>query len=245
MMKKLALTLVFGILGVGVYGQTIKTLGYNSTNGQIVANTGTNVLTFTNISVAFSAGDISIQSPNILWGGVASINLEEKYLSFDGQEKLRWREEDVQISVPLTFSGTNTASATRTNLGLGATWLTNTNAANFRTAIGLGTTDNVTFGTILSGAANASFSQSPNGGVALGWQGTATRVTIDSSFSLNTAGLAFSFGTNNSTGAAITRTNLGLGNGITTNRTFVAYDGTNYTTNSVTISNGIITGWTQ
>lgn len=32
---------------------------------------------------------------------------------------------------------------------------------------------------------------------------------------------------------------------ISTNRTFVSYDGTNYVTNSVTISNGIITGWTQ
>jgi hypothetical protein len=133
MKKKLALIILFGILGVGVYGQTIKSLGFNTTNGQVVANTGTNALTFTNTSVAF--GDISIQSPNILWGGAASINLEEKYLSFEGQEKLRWQEEDVQISVPLTFSGTNTASATRTNLGLGWSALTNTNAANFRTAI--------------------------------------------------------------------------------------------------------------
>jgi hypothetical protein len=45
--------------------------------------------------------------------------------------------------------------------------------------------------------------------------------------------------------AAATRTNLALGGGITTNRTFVSYNGTNYTTNSVTISNGVITGWTQ
>jgi hypothetical protein len=48
MMKKLLLTLVFGILGGGVYGQTIKSLGFNTTNGQVIANTGTNVLTFTN-----------------------------------------------------------------------------------------------------------------------------------------------------------------------------------------------------
>jgi hypothetical protein len=33
--------------------------------------------------------------------------------------------------------------------------------------------------------------------------------------------------------------------GITTNVSFVSYNGTNYTTNSVTISNGIITGWSQ
>ncbi len=41
------------------------------------------------------------------------------------------------------------------------------------------------------------------------------------------------------------RSAIGLGSGITTNRTFISYDGTNYTTNSVSISNGIITGWTQ
>jgi hypothetical protein len=46
----------------------------------------------------------------------------------------------------------------------------------------------------------------------------------------------------NTTNAATTRTNLGLGSGITTNVTFVDAS-TN--TNSVTISNGIITGWTQ
>jgi hypothetical protein len=50
---------------------------------------------------------------------------------------------------------------------------------------------------------------------------------------------------NATSNAATTRTNLGLGGGITTNRTFVSYNGTNYTTNTVTISNGIITGWTQ
>jgi hypothetical protein len=42
------------------------------------------------------------------------------------------------------FFGT-AAATTRTNLGLGATWLTNTNVTNFRTAIGLGTTNTVQF----------------------------------------------------------------------------------------------------
>ena len=45
--------------------------------------------------------------------------------------------------------------------------------------------------------------------------------------------------------SAQTRTNLGLGGGITATNSFVSYNGTNYTTNTVTISNGIITGWTQ
>lgn len=50
---------------------------------------------------------------------------------------------------------------------------------------------------------------------------------------------------NATSNAATTRTNLGLGGGITATNTFVSYNGTNYTTNTVTISNGIITGWTQ
>jgi len=41
------------------------------------------------------------------------------------------------------------------------------------------------------------------------------------------------------------REEMGLGGGLSTNRVFVSYNGTNYTTNTVTISNGIITGWTQ
>ena len=52
-------------------------------------------------------------------------------------------------------------------------------------------------------------------------------------------------GTNATANVATTRTNLGLGGGITATNTFVSYNGTNYTTNTVTISNGIITGWTQ
>ena len=74
--------------------QTIKSLGFNTTNGNIVY-TGTNALTFTNA------------------------------LSF----------------------GTNVAT-TRTNLSLGATWLTNANVTNFRSAIGLGILDSVQFSNV-------------------------------------------------------------------------------------------------
>ena len=54
---------------------------------------------------------------------------------------------------PIQFSGTNTSNniaATRTNLGLGLPALTNTDVTNFRTAIGLGTTNNVAFSNIAS-----------------------------------------------------------------------------------------------
>lgn len=52
---------------------------------------------------------------------------------------------------PVYFAGTNAlghAAESRTNLGLGATWLTNTNVTNFRTAIELGATNNVTFSNV-------------------------------------------------------------------------------------------------
>lgn len=42
------------------------------------------------------------------------------------------------IAISNGGSGATTAGGARTNLGLGATWLTNTNVTNFRTAIGLG-----------------------------------------------------------------------------------------------------------
>ena len=81
-MKLRLLILIAATLAVSpAAGQTIKSLGYNTTNGNIVAATN---VTFTN-SVGFA---------------------------------------------------TNARAATRTNLELGATWLTNTSVTNFRTAIG-------------------------------------------------------------------------------------------------------------
>ena len=48
----------------------------------------------------------------------------------------------------ITFSGGANVAGTRTNLGLGATWLTDTNVTNFRTAIGLGATNDVAFNSV-------------------------------------------------------------------------------------------------
>ena len=214
MMKKLLVTLVFGILGFGVYGQTIKTLGYNSTNGQIVANTGTNALTFTNASVSFGGG-ISIQA--LLYNGATRINLEETFLAFDGEQRLRWQEEDVLLSVPLSFSGTNTAPNTRTNLGLGATWLTNTNVTNFRSAIGLGATNEVSFASV-----NYSGELAINNAQIVGWASTIdfeegrwnyTNYGSVDIFNWGTSnklivGLPIEF--SNTTNSAITRTNLSI-----------------------------------
>jgi hypothetical protein len=51
-MKTLTTLLALALFCATGYGQTIKSLGYNTTNGEVVANTGTNVLTFTNAIAA-------------------------------------------------------------------------------------------------------------------------------------------------------------------------------------------------
>lgn len=260
-MKYLALLLIFGF-GLSGFGQTIKTLGYNTTNGQVVANTGTNVLTFTN-PLNVSSQRINIGEGLGFWDTPAG----EYALFFQADDPVilaegRWNDPSVRAS--LGFS---------TNLN---TLWTATNASNARTAVGLGETNNVKFNalhverdadssnfTLTIGTTNTGFKGVGGGpsdfvfsreGVSyLGILGSGLDSYVTHKFyaplSLRygagaTAVLEFD-GINAATGAAISRTNLGLGSGITTNRTFVSYNGTNYTTNTVTISNGIITGWTQ
>ena len=110
---------------------------------------------------------------------------------------------------PIYFTGTNVlvnSSISRTNLGLGATWLTNTNATNFRSAIGLGTGDSVQFsnlsvgnsGSITSGNAYFNFVSMNSNGSGISFD--------DSSVSISTNGISF-----NSNTASNTRTNLSLG----------------------------------
>ena len=162
-------------------GQTIKSLGYNTTNG-FVTYSGTNSLTFTNA---------------------------------------------------LQFS-TNARAATRTNLELGATWLTNTNVTNFRTAIGLGVTNDVTFDGLNAGFVNfenveigPDLKLEEDGDVLWGALRILNLYTLEFS-------KAISF--NTTTNAATTRTNLGLG--ATNNVTFsnITASGTLAVTGNVTLS---------
>lgn len=111
------------------------------------------------------------------------INLEEGWIQDQSSNNVLNWSDDVNLVVgrPIVF-GTN-ASIIRTNLGLGAIWLTNTNVTNFRTAIGLGQTNDVQIGS--------------DGG---------SLTTDDFNVSnINISG-AIAF-----TNAATTRTNLGLG----------------------------------
>jgi hypothetical protein len=154
---------------------------------------------------------------------------------------------NTRIDGAISFNATTNADITRTNLGLGWSALTNTNASNFRSAIGLGPTNNVTFADITASGVVAGLTY---GSAFIAQDTNIYPIYTNTVISVSGFdGLQFHnpIGETNLANilATKTRTNLGLGGGITTNRTFVSYNGTNYTTNSVTISNGIITGWTQ
>jgi hypothetical protein len=133
-------------------GQTIKSLGYNTTNGVVPTSTLSNLpLTFTNlggiIGVNFSSGNVLIGSNTITFYGTNS---------------------------GLAFSAGANASQIRNQIQLGATWLTNTNVTNFRTDIGLGATNNVTFSNITANgivnAKNATLGTATNAATAQGIQ---------------------------------------------------------------------------
>jgi hypothetical protein len=113
---------------------------------------------------------------------------------------------------PIFFSGTNSAAnaaASRTNLGLPLTALTNTDVTNFRTAIGLGTTNNVAFSNIASSGTLTS-------------TGVVTAVT-----NLNVGGAIAV------TNAAATRTNLGIPLAALTNTNNANFQAAIFNTNSV------------
>jgi hypothetical protein len=342
MMKKLALTLLFGILGVGAYGQTIKSLGYNTTNGQVVYNNTNNLTFLKNIQIK---GPDTTNIPTLLWQTSDSIGNGSLFAFSMGSATNLWDSPtNAHTNWSVLFMGQNIApNATGTDVAhpvqtMGSSYLTFENNYNYdgisnnkasETYFVTRDTNNVlhrTF-TILGSQTNAYY-----GNIGLNYQtaitpetgtidntgsaltvryghtsvgnlphlflyNTETNALRDVRFNMQVGtsptfitsvepskhfmfrgdfGFVFIARTNGivigstgdlspservhlagntridgaisfnaTTNADITRTNLGLGGGITTNRTFVSYNGTNYTTNSVTISNGIITGWTQ
>lgn len=136
-----------------------------------------------------------------------------------------------------SFSTNSVAAQVRTNLGLGWSALTNTNSANFRSAIGLGASDNVYFNTTggtfvvggtsrTEGSFSASFGNDngtisfypENYGVSIDIQrssNVAAEQNILQTVTIGTIGegdaIALSVPVTWNVGAAATRTNLGLG----------------------------------
>jgi hypothetical protein len=125
-MKQLLCILIFAALCATAGAQTIKSLGY-ATNGHVVYNASNSsgaqlVLRFTNSSgIAVRVVD------------VGNIITTSNAITFYGTNS------------GFQFSAGASAAQLRTNLGLPLPALTNTNVTNFRSAIGLGVTDTVTF----------------------------------------------------------------------------------------------------
>jgi hypothetical protein len=127
-MKHLLLTLLLATLCATGYGQTIKSLGYDTASGEVVANTGTNVLTFTNV-VNFtdqSSGGVSISELTIS-GNVGGTFAFVAPLAFDDIESLDIVEQ------------------TRTNLGIPLPALTNDSNVTMMRALAGSTNTNEPF----------------------------------------------------------------------------------------------------
>ena len=91
--------------------------------------------TFTSTNGFYGAGSLRMT------GSSTNTRLVYRQLGVTPADRTVLNAEDNLINL-------SSASVARTNLGLGATWLTNTSATNFRTAIGLGATNDVTFSNV-------------------------------------------------------------------------------------------------
>jgi hypothetical protein len=102
-MKHLFLTLLAILCAATGYGQTMKALGYNTTNGNVVY-AGTNNLNFTNYVYFDSDTSIGGSAGELRYGGQVRIELETGL-----------------IGMPLFWANPTNAANTRINLGLGET----------------------------------------------------------------------------------------------------------------------------
>jgi len=237
-MKTLLTLLLATLCAATGYGQTIRSLGYNATNGQVVYS-GTNTLTFTN-NIGFSSGRIEIGGGLGFWDAV-----DGTYALFFQEDdpvllNSDWNDPSVRsaLGLPLLaltntnaanfrsdinlgWSGlTNTnASGFRSALELSAGWLTNTNVTNFRTAIGLGATNTAVFQTVEAPSGLVVGDITVNGAGISGYGGY---ISFEEGFlALNGGASDWNFEGSgisqsgiisflNTTNAAVTRTNVGL-----------------------------------
>jgi len=197
-------------------------LGFNSATSVSFSNLTVTGGRLTNLGISIGAatrGFFSISDPERLTavsGGIAVMSMFPTSI-------------ELGSNIPLQFSGTG-AAITRTNLGLGAAWLTNNNVTNFRSDIGLGTSSSVTFGSIFftnaiqgdayaMGTTTLAIRGGTNNRIQFTLLGNQVISEMDGTGKFYSPGIemigsngAISFASTNSTGAGITRTNLGLGN---------------------------------
>lgn len=128
-MKTILVIIVSALCAVTSRGQTIKTLGFNST-GQVIANTGTNTLTFTN-NVAIHSITINEMAIN---GFGNAVDFDQGILGGN------W-----EFNNAVNFGTENNKSTTRTNLGLPLPALTNTSNVTAMRALSGSTNTNHPF----------------------------------------------------------------------------------------------------
>jgi len=139
-MKHLLLTLLLATLCATGYAQTLKSV--------MIDTNGVQVNQFGNGSQSNPA--IKLGATN--WGFWRATGPDRIFVSVNGSTGVTFTSNSVVATTfsgnlsggvaigsgqSISFTGGANVSGTRTNLGLGATWLTNTNATNFRTAIGV------------------------------------------------------------------------------------------------------------
>ncbi len=87
-------------------------LGF-TTNGQVVANTGTNALTFSN--------EVTFNTATINSAYIGGLNMVGGLFSYDGDDQFQLYSNETKFILPINFDSSNVSATTRTNLGLGAT----------------------------------------------------------------------------------------------------------------------------
>jgi hypothetical protein len=226
-MKPFLLTLLatLCLLAATAEAQTVKAVSFNTTNNTVVS---TNRVIFPLLGVAGgTAGTpaLTYTFGTNSFGTFASTQIGVgPFLGFsvEGARRLFVSTNTLRVEVAVSFSDTNVAATTRTNLGLGAT-------------------NNVTFASVniasLSANGSIAVTDGTNNFFAAGEDLVEFLVPIQIE---NSTGLAFS-GTNAATAAATTRTNLGLGGGVITNIDVLVSGGG---TNTLQFSNGILTNVT-
>ena len=233
------LLVALAILAAPAAAQSIKTLGFNASNGVVVANTGTNALSFELGNGVVIGGDngtkLTVNGEG-LWFYSQPQAVNVLHIPADDTVQLNggyWNDPSIRASLGFStnlntlWTATNATNA-RSAVGLGATWLTNTNVTNFRTAIGLGATNAVTFqsasvadGVVVQETTLTAFGidAAPWGGGQLDFEEMQFFGNGFNSWDFGGSGIynagAFAFA--NTTNAASTRTNLGLGLAALTN----------------------------
>ena len=223
-------------------GQTIKSLGYNTTNGNIVAATN---VTFTN-SVGFASTARAATRTNLSLGTFKTTDNDIFSEIYSGSDLRIVAGDSIEFFESFSFSGPNSADYagnSRTSLGLPLPALTNTSVTNFRTAIGLGAANNVTFSNItasgtlsVSNTATFSTNVSVAGSLTVGSLATTTPSTwaLDAT---QTAAATNGVLTLPSNANVIRLTNNNAISSVTNGVLGAFYYLVNQATNAVTISN--------